>query len=87
MRYFLTNLEKQKIKFISRVDVDKIDRPILTIYDKYNNQTTTISNLNVYCDNGYLTLTFEYEFTKDLVYLLSVKNQNKLLWQDLCKAI
>ena len=84
MRYFLTNLEKQKIKFISRASVDKAD---LIIYDKYNNQTTTISNLNVYCDNGYLTLTFEYEFTKDLVYLLSVKNQNKLLWQDLCKAI
>lgn len=84
MRYFLTNLEKQKIKFISRVDVDKAD---LIIYDKYNNQTTTITNLNVYCDNGYLSLTFEHEFTKDLVYLLSVKNQNKLLWQDLCKAI
>lgn len=84
MRYFLTNLEKQKIKFISRVDVDKAD---LIIYDKYNNQTTTITNLNVYCDNGYLSLTFEHEFTKDFVYLLSVKNQNKLLWQDLCKAI
>jgi hypothetical protein len=87
MRYFLTNLEKQKIKFISRVDVDKIDRAVLTIYDKYNNVTTTISDLNVYCDNGYLTLTFEHEFTKDFVYLLSVKNSNKLLWQDLCKAI
>jgi hypothetical protein len=84
MRYFLTNLERQKLKFISRQKVEKAD---LVIYDKYYNQTTTIENLNVFCDNGYMTLTFEHEFIKDRVYLLKVENENKILFQDLCKAI
>jgi hypothetical protein len=84
MKYFDSNSESHKIVFISRESVEQAD---VILYDKYNNQTTTINNIDVYCNNGYLTLTFDFEFTKDLSYLLSIKNESKLLFQDLCKAI
>jgi hypothetical protein len=84
MKYFDSNINNHKLVFISREEVDNAN---VILYDKWLNETTTIENLDVYCLNGYLTLNFYYQFTKDKTYLLKIESDHKILFQDLCKTI
>jgi hypothetical protein len=84
MKYFDSNLEHHKIVFISR---EKVEKANVILYDKWLNETINIENIGVFCLNGYLTLTFDYQFAKDKTYLLKVEINHKILFQDLCKTI
>jgi hypothetical protein len=84
MKYFDSNFFNHKIVFISR---EKVEKANVILYDKWLNESITIENLDVFCLNGYLTLTFSYQFTKDKTYLLKIESDHKILFQDLCKTI
>jgi hypothetical protein len=84
MKYFDSNINNHKLVFISREEVDNAN---VTLYDKWLNETITLGETNVYCLNGYLILSFYFEFKKDRTYFLKVENNNNILFKDLCKAI
>jgi len=82
MKIFDYENMSHRLTFISRQDVDFAD---IVIFDKYDNFEYTIKNVDVFCKNGYLTLTFDFQFVPHKTYFIKVANNDKTLFQDLCR--